>query len=395
MGMARIATRPQSYAVEPLVMRALDKNACHVLVASATGLRLILPVQLALPVGRKRHSGVRYLFILCGRVAAMTFFATGAFLPVSRKLPFEIAIAYAQRFEQSRMATDAVVVLVVRPRLLRRAGPICARGPERRQSQRKKQHAQLPFRIHVYRSFPSYTTSTEQWARAATADETLPSRKRSIRPIPLAPTKMQSAPQLSASIISNRFGSSSFTTTSVLNPEARSLPTASSIILLTLAFSSAIHVMIGPSPRLEVIWGVAHVALTMRASLPAGHLRTATASTAASAPFEPSTPIINRTGVPGSSIRPRATRTERRASCNTFCETLPKKNRPSAVWPCDPSTIKSASHLSASSRIASLAEPLMIFVMISSPEAFPDSIRSTASLTAASACSLATLSNSE
>ena len=26
---------------------------------------------------------------------------------------------------------------------------------------------------------------------------------------------------------------------------------------------------------------------------------------------------------------------ERRASRNTFCETLPKKNRPSAVWPCD------------------------------------------------------------
>src|SRR5262245_36489033 len=111
---------------------------------------------------------------------------------------------------------------------------------------RKKQHAQLPFRTHAYHSFRSYATSTEQWARAATADETLPSRKRSIRPVLLAPTKMQSAPQFSASVISNRLGSSSFTTTSVLNPEARSLPTASSIILLTLAFSSAIHLMIGP-----------------------------------------------------------------------------------------------------------------------------------------------------
>jgi hypothetical protein len=153
MGMAGIATRPQSYAVEPLVMRALDKSACHVLVASAACLRLILPVQFASLVGRRPHSGVSYLSILCGRVAAMTFFATGAFLPVSRKLPFEIAIAHAQRFEQSRMAADAVVVLVVRPRLLRRAVPLCARGPERRQSQRKKQYAQLPFQIHGYRSF--------------------------------------------------------------------------------------------------------------------------------------------------------------------------------------------------------------------------------------------------
>src|SRR5215510_9409568 len=199
---------------------------------------------------------------------------------------------------------ETAVVLVVSTRLLRRAVPLCARGPERRKSQRKKQYVQLPFRIPVYRSFRSYTTSTEQWARAATADETLPSRKRSIRPIPLAPTKMQSAPQLSASVINNRFGSSSITTTLVLNPEARSLPTASSIILLTLAFSSAIQVMIGPIPRLEVIWGVDHVALTMRTSLPAGHLRVVTASTAASAPFEPSTPMINRTGVPGSSMRP-------------------------------------------------------------------------------------------
>src|SRR5262245_22238804 len=358
MRMTRVATRPQSYAVEQLVMGALDKSACNILVAIAAGPRLILPVQLAPLVGRRPHSGVRYLFILCGRVAAVTFFATGPFLPVSRKLPFEIAIAHAQRFEQSRMATDAVVVLVVRPRLLGRAVPLCARGPERRQNQRKKQHAQLPFRIHGYCSFRSYTTSTEQLARAATADETLPSRKRSMRPIPLAPTKMQSAPQLSASVISNRFGSSSFTITSALNPEARSLPTASSIILLTLAFSSAIHLMIGPSPRLDVIWGVAHVALTMRASLPAGHSRAATASTAASAPFEPSTPIINRTGVPGSSIRPRATRTERRASCKTFCETLPKKNRPSAVWPCDPTTIRSAPHSSAFSMITVAGDPV-------------------------------------
>ncbi|HMB27290.1 MAG TPA: hypothetical protein VKS99_04255 [Blastocatellia bacterium] len=95
----------------------------------------------------------------------------------------------------------------------------------------------------------------------------------------------------------------------------------------------------------------------MRASLPAGHLRAATASTAASAPFEPSTPMINRTGVSGSSMRPRATRTERSASCNTFWETLPKKNWPSAVWPCDPATIRSAPHSSAFSMITVAGVP--------------------------------------
>jgi hypothetical protein len=126
--MTRVATRPQSYAVEPLVMRALDKSACHVLVASAAGLRLILPVQSALRVGRGRHSGVRLLLIYGGGGASVTSFESGAFLPVSRKLPFEIAIADPKRFEQSRMAIDAVVVLVVRLRLLRRAVPLCARG---------------------------------------------------------------------------------------------------------------------------------------------------------------------------------------------------------------------------------------------------------------------------
>src|SRR5262244_3036622 len=167
MGMARVATRLQSYAIEQLVMRALDKSACHVLVASAAGLRLILPVQPALRVGRRRHSGVRCLFILCGRVASVTFFATDAFVPVSRELPFEIAVAHAQRFEQSRMANDAVVFLIVRFRFLRLAVSLCARGTERYQSQQQKQHAQLPFRVHGYRSFRSRTTSTEQWARAA------------------------------------------------------------------------------------------------------------------------------------------------------------------------------------------------------------------------------------
>jgi len=88
MRMARVATRPQPYAVEPLVMGALDKSACNILMASAAGLRLILPVQPAPLVGRGRHSGVRFLLICCGRVAAVTFFATDAFIPVSRESPF-------------------------------------------------------------------------------------------------------------------------------------------------------------------------------------------------------------------------------------------------------------------------------------------------------------------
>jgi hypothetical protein len=50
------------------------------------------------------------------------------------------------------------------------------------------------------------TISTEQRARAATAEETLPSRHRPNHPIPLATTMTQSAPQLSASLSGNRFG---------------------------------------------------------------------------------------------------------------------------------------------------------------------------------------------
>src|SRR5262245_52985817 len=121
MSMARIATRSQSYAAELFVMRAVDKSARHILVASAASLRLILPAQPAPRVGRRFHSGMRLLFITCRWVAPVTFFATGAFLLVPGELPFEIAIADTQRFEQSRMAADALVVLVVRLRLLRHA----------------------------------------------------------------------------------------------------------------------------------------------------------------------------------------------------------------------------------------------------------------------------------
>lgn len=43
--------------------------------------------------------------------------------------------------------------------------------------------------------FTNYRTiSTEQWAPAATAEDTLPTRKRSMRVRPRAPVKMQSAP---------------------------------------------------------------------------------------------------------------------------------------------------------------------------------------------------------
>lgn len=39
----------------------------------------------------------------------------------------------------------------------------------------------------------------------------------------------------------------------------------------------------------------------------------------------------------------RPTRTEQRASLTIFCETLPRKNRPRADRPCEPTTIKFAS----------------------------------------------------
>jgi hypothetical protein len=83
------------------------------------------------------------------------------------------------------------------------------------------------------------TISTEQQARAATTEETLPSKHRPNPPIPLAPTKTQSAPQLSASLSRSRFGSFSSTATEVKSPAARNLSSADSTVLLILAFSAA------------------------------------------------------------------------------------------------------------------------------------------------------------
>src|SRR5688572_20057208 len=67
------------------------------------------------------------------------------------------------------------------------------------------------------------TTSTEQCARAETAAETLPSNSRSIPLIPLAPIKMQSAPQVSAASRIWSAGLPRVINTSTCNPALRSL----------------------------------------------------------------------------------------------------------------------------------------------------------------------------
>src|SRR5215510_8715286 len=166
-------------------------------------------------------------------------------------------------------------------------------------------------------SYPR-VTSTEQWARATTADETLPIRNRSSLPLPLAPRKMQSAPQFSATLTRTSFGTPSSMTDSAFNPTSLSRATAPSTAALTLAFSSMNQWMIGPDASGGLRGGTVHDALTTRASLPFGHSRAAAERTAISAPFDPSTPTINRTGAPGSLTRPRQTRTEQCASCDNF-----------------------------------------------------------------------------
>src|SRR5262245_57700393 len=201
------------------------------------------------------------------------------------------------------------------------------------------------------------TISTEQWARAATADDTLPVRSLSTLPTPLAPTKMQSAFQPSASLSNRAFGSSSFTTTDVRSPACLSFSEAALIATLTLACSSAIHPAIWLNIGSEVAVGTLQQAWTMRASLFSGQWREATALTASPEPFEPSTPMITRGGFAGPSRRARATRAVQWDSCARFKETLPKKIRPAALLPREPTTIKSGFHASDFSRIAPAGDP--------------------------------------
>ena len=86
-------------------------------------------------------------------------------------------------------------------------------------------------------------------------------------------------------------------------------------------------------------------------------VRAATARTASSLPGEPSMPTMIRTGEPGSSMRPRAMRTEHFASVRTLCETLPSTNRPRAVRPCEPTTTRSGFHWSARKTTSHAGEP--------------------------------------
>src|SRR5262245_42003658 len=170
---------------------------------------------------------------------------------------------------------------------------------------------------------------------------------------------MQSAPQFSATLTNTSFGRPSSITELTLNPASLSWETAPSTAALTLTFSSLNQEMIAPDASGGVRFGTVHEALTTRASLPFGHSRVAAERTAFSAPLDPSTPTISRTGAPGSLTRPRLTRTEQCASCDNFCETLPKKNRPNAVRPCDPTTSRSGFQSSAFSMITVAGEPTL------------------------------------
>ncbi len=172
---------------------------------------------------------------------------------------------------------------------------------------------------------------------------------------------MQSAPHSSAALQSSCFGSPSLTTHVVLIFAARRISTERAEIFSTQArssFRSSSNTRSSGGisfPRNSGASGSS--TSTTFTSLRAGHLRAATARSASSLAGEPSVPTTIRTGESGSSTRPRAIRTEQRASVNTRCDTLPKINRPNAPRPCEPTTIRSGFHSSASAISSHATEP--------------------------------------
>src|SRR6185369_695278 len=81
--------------------------------------------------------------------------------------------------------------------------------------------------------FFGLTTSTEQCARLETAEETLPSNKRSMPLAPFAPRKIQSAPHVWASSRISSAGLPRLIKTSACNPALRILCAAGSKISRT------------------------------------------------------------------------------------------------------------------------------------------------------------------
>ena len=92
----------------------------------------------------------------------------------------------------------------------------------------------------------------------------------SIRPIPVAPTKMQSASRLSASAQSRPLGSSSFTTEEVVSPIPRSFLTAASTASAVRVFSPAIHFSTSMAICSDTTGGGTHIPHTTQTSLPFG-----------------------------------------------------------------------------------------------------------------------------
>src|SRR6185436_2410227 len=167
-------------------------------------------------------------------------------------------------------------------------------------------------------SLHGLTTSTEQCARLETAEETLPSSKRSMPLVPLAPTKIQSAPHVWASSRISSVGLPRLIKTSARNPALRILCAAGSKISRTwfqlLSSATSIHFMADGSEGLEVSGITVSTTANRPTSVPLGQLRLHTSSTAAFESAELSTPISSRTGLSGLLSTARPIRTEQRAS---------------------------------------------------------------------------------
>src|SRR5215831_11990323 len=131
-------------------------------------------------------------------------------------------------------------------------------------------------------------------------DKPMTSPRSQVSKVKTVSWPLRLAPQFSASLSSNRFGSSSSTTTEVAIPIVCNFSAAASTILSAPPCSPASRSAKCESVLPDGEARIFHEELTTRASAPRGHWRSATAPIAASAPFDPSTPTTKRTGAPGS-----------------------------------------------------------------------------------------------
>ena len=110
--MTGIATWTKAGGLEPLVVDAFNERIHYHFVASAAGFRKVCQTKAALVPRCGDDSVVSSLRVAGGSIASVTFVAAHSSSLVRREMPFEVAVADADRLRNLGVTTNTLACVV-------------------------------------------------------------------------------------------------------------------------------------------------------------------------------------------------------------------------------------------------------------------------------------------